>query len=124
MNGQVYEISLAQFRDMAKPTLEQDEAAALSMHILVGIYNNKPLCYIGFIPLSVMSDTAYIWAMVNEDTTRHKLIFGRHAKAVVARAMEAYTKIIGHCFNETSAKWLSSLGAVFTSNTTFEIRRA
>ena len=89
MNGQVYEISLAQFRDMAKPTLEQDEAAALSMHILVGIYNNKPLCYIGFIPLSVMSDTAYIWAMVNEDTARHKLIFGRHAKAVVARAMEA-----------------------------------
>lgn len=70
-----------------------------------------------------MSDEAYIWMQTMPAAKDHKLMVARHAKRVVARALELYPKIIGHCFYEDSARWLRSLGAKMTGDT-FEIRRA
>ena len=81
------------------------------------------LCIIGFIPRSFLSDEAYIWMQTMPAAKNHKLMVGRHAKAVVAKALAIYPKIIGHCFHPDSARWLRSLGAT-VSGDTFEIRRA
>ena len=124
MNGEIYQLTKEQFRLMANPSFDQREAADLSLQILVGIYHGKVLCYIGFIPTSMLSDTAYMWAIVNEEAEAHKVVFGRHAKSVVNSALGVYSRLIGHCFSQASARWLRSLGATFVTDTEFEIRRA
>lgn len=123
MNGEVFQITLAQFEALANPNAEQQFAAALSAQILVGKYNNEIVAFIGFIPKSFMSDVGYIWSMVTAAGTQHKFVLGKHAKHIIARGLQVYPVLIGHCFTQASAKWLLSLGAVFTSDTEFEIRR-
>lgn len=121
MNGQVYQISLEQLKGL---TLQPEVvyAGTISSHILAGFYRSELLCIIGLIPRSFLSDEAYIWMQTMPEAENHKLMVARHAKRVVARALEFYPKIIGHCFNESSAKWLLSLGATMIGDT-FEIRR-
>lgn len=124
MNGRIYQITREQFQLMANPSFDQAEAADLSTRILVGIYANQPLVYVGLIPLTLLDDSAYMWSIVRPEAAEHKVIFGRHAKAVVARILEFHPRLIGHCFTESSARWLRSLGATFLTDTEFEIRRA
>ena len=122
MNGEVYQISLDQLEGL---TLQPEVvyAGTISSHILAGFYQSELLCIIGFIPRSFLSDEAYIWMQTMPAAKNHKLMVARHAKRVVARALELYPKIIGHCFAEDSARWLRSLGATISGDT-FEIRRA
>ena len=122
MNGEVYQISLSQLEGL---TLQPEVvyAGRISSHILAGFYQSELLCIIGLIPRSFISDEAYIWMQTMPAAKNHKLMVARHAKRVVARALEVYPEIIGHCFNEASAKWLRSLGATMSGDT-FKIRRA
>ena len=122
MNGEVYQISLDQLKGL---TLQPEVvyAGRISSHILAGFYQSELLCIIGFIPRTFLSDEAYIWMQTMPAAKNHKLMVARHAKRVVARALEFYPKIIGHCFHEDSARWLKSLGATISGDT-FEIRRA
>lgn len=124
MNGRIYQITREQFQLMANPSFDQAEAADLSTKILVGIYANQPLVYVGLIPLSLIDDSAYMWSIVRPEAAEHKVIFGRHAKAVVARILEFYPRLIGHSFEPSAVRWLQSLGAKFLTETEFEIRRA
>lgn len=100
------------------------DAARLSRHILVGRIGQELLCVIGFIPVTFLSDEAYIWMHTTEAASNHKLIVGRHARQVIPRALEAYTKLIGHCLTGASRRWLETLGAEFITDNVFEIRRA
>ena len=122
MNGEVYQISLDQLKGL---TLQPEVvyAGTISSHILAGFYRSELLCIIGFIPRTFLSDEAYIWMQTMPAAKNHKLMVARHAKRVVARALEFYPKIIGHCFHEDSARWLKSLGATINGDT-FEIQRA
>ena len=122
MNGEVYQISLDQLKGL---TLQPEVvyAGTISSHILAGFYNQELLCIVGFIPRSFISDEAYIWMQTMPAAMDHKVMVGRHAKSVVAKALSIYPKIIGHCFSESSAKWLRSLGATLNDDI-FEIRRA
>ena len=121
MNGEVYQISLDQLEGL---TLQPEVvyAGRISSHILAGFYQSELLCIIGFIPRTFLSDEAYIWMQTMPAAKNHKLMVARHAKRVVARALEFYPRIIGHCFNRHSARWLETLGAVVDGNV-FEIRR-
>lgn len=121
MNGQIYQISLDQLKGLTFQA-EVVYAGTISSHILVGYYGDELLCIVGLIPRTFLGDDAYIWMQTMPKAENHKLMLGRHAKRVVARALEFYPKIIGHCFNDASAKWLRSLGATMTGDT-FEIRR-
>lgn len=122
MNGQVYQITLNQLEGLTFAS-EVVYAGRISSHILAGFYGDELLCIIGFIPRHFLSDEAYIWMQTMPAANNHKLMVGRHAKAVVRRALEYYPKIIGHCFNAASARWLQTLGAELKGDI-FEIRRA
>lgn len=124
MIGEIHQVSEFQLvvliPDMA---VEMREAAKLSRHILVGRIGTEILCVVGFIPRSFISDEAYIWMHTTSAASSHKLIVGRHARAVVTRALEIYTKLIGHCLTGKSRRWLETLGAEFITDDVFEIRR-
>jgi len=130
MNGKVYQLSLDQalevISDLDFGELERHRlwlAARVSEPILVGVYDSKILCLVGFIPMSMLSESAYIWVHVTEAGADHKLVFARHALKVVRRALEVYPRLFGICFSEASKVWLRTLGAVFVNDKEFEIRR-
>lgn len=123
--GEIHQVTAAQLQFLI-PDIGENmiEAVRLSRQILVGRIGDEVLCVIGFIPRSFISDEAYIWLHTTPAAANHKLIFGRHAKAVVRRALGVYEKLIGHCFSGNSRRWLETLGAEFITDDVFEIRRA
>ena len=124
MIGKVHQVTEFQLGVLLPEQSEgMREAVKLSRHILVGRAGDKLLCVIGFIPRSFASGEAYIWMHTLPAAADHKLMVGRHARDVVARALEIYTKLIGHCFTGKSRRWLETLGAEFITDDVFEIRR-
>ena len=73
-------------------------AGRISSHILAGFYQSELLCIIGFIPRTFPSDEAYIWMQTMPAAKNHKLMVARHAKRVVARALELYPRSSGIVF--------------------------
>lgn len=131
MNGEIYQIDLAQLEAFVSElphTAEEKarlmEAGRWSVPRLAGVYHGELLALIGFIPLNVFSTDAYIWVHATDAVANHRLVFARHALAVVSRATELYPRLVGVCLNERSKYWLLRLGATFSTATTFEIRRA
>lgn len=122
--GEIHQVTIAQLQFLI-PDMDQNmlEAVKLSRHLLVGRIEDEILCVVGFIPRSLVSGEAYIWLHTTPAADQHKLIFARHAKAVVARSMEIYEKLIGHCLSGKSRRWLETLGAEFITDDVFEIRR-
>jgi len=124
MNVEMYQLEKSQFMSMhGEAPLEVAKAADLSSTILVGIFNSKPLCYIGLIPKTLTSDTAYVWMIVTELGERHPLLLALNAKRVRDRILAKYSCVWGHCFGSKSIAWLTSFGAKFVSEIEFEFRR-
>ena len=89
----------------------------LSRPLLLGFYGRECVCAFGTIPVSIMSGDAYLWLWNADDLP--KIAFARHAIQVLPKLLELYPKLICSCFNDKSARWLHSLGARKTSETTF-----
>ncbi len=68
---------------------------------------------VGFIPTAIITDTAYCWLQVMPSIAEHKLLAGRQGKLVIVEIRKRYPRITGHCFEESSIRWLRSLGAEF-----------
>lgn len=126
MNGEIFEVSFERFGQM----LEADEGrentmfmAKLASEILVGMFDDQPLCYIGLIPRTLISSEVYVWLLVTDEGKRHPFILARYARGIVETVLLKYTLMYGHCFNEKSARWLRSLDAEFVSPTEFQFRR-
>lgn len=124
MNGEIFQVTAQQMEKLAAVPNEVGYAAGLSSHILMGRFNGEILCFIGFIPKAMTSDTAYLWMHCLPAAERHPLLLGRYAKRVLQRGLEVYPILIGHCFSSVSWRWLKSLGAVVISDKEFEFRRA
>jgi hypothetical protein len=128
MNGEIYQISLGQFLVMMDSYPPEDtelimKSAAMSTEIIVGMYDGRAVCFIGLAPRTLLSDTAYVWMLVTEFGRGHGILLARYGKAFVTTMLLKYPRIVGHCFEARSAKWLLSLGAVFLSEIEFEFRR-
>lgn len=127
MTGRIYQVDAGQVPGLVN--LPEDRLAGLlsaanqSREILAGFWDDELLCLIGFVPLTFVSNTAYIWAYTTEAAEDHKLIYGRYAKQVVAKALSLYDEILGDCYSDNSRRWLVSLGAEFVSTKVFRIRR-
>ena len=127
MNAEIYQISFDQFVDMLMDYPDKEVAvyaAKLSAEILVGIYEDKPLCFVGLIPKTLISDSAYVWMITTEFGEDHGLIIARYSRGFIDVALEKYRQLFGHCFNDRSARWLRRLGVEFISDSEFEIGRA
>jgi hypothetical protein len=125
MIGEIHQVTPAQLQFLL-PGMDSAmlDAVKLSRQLLVGRIGDEVLCVVGFIPRSFISEEAYIWLHATPAASAHKLIFGRHARVVIRRALEVYEKLIGHCFSGNSRRWLETLGAEFITDDVFEIRRA
>ena len=130
MNGQIYSVTYERLvgliEKLALTEFDRDQIrrrTRLSENF-VGMYEGQVVCLMGLIPASALSDRAYLW-LYTFGTAEHKLIFARHAKRFIRRALLRYPHLVGHCVSETSFRWLQSLGAVFVGTsdgiTTFEI---
>lgn len=124
MNVEIYQISAGQFEAMMPEALpEERKAAKLAAEIIVGLYDEKPLCFIGLIPLTFLSDQAYIWMILTDHGAKHRLLLARYGWGFVKTVLLKYNILRGHCFTPLAVRWLKHLGAVFVSETDFELRR-
>lgn len=126
MNAEVYQISFSQFDRMigaidSKPIVLS--AAKLANEILVVMYEDGPICYLGIVPPTILSDNAYIWMISTPYGEAHPYIFGRYGKKIMETILQKYRVIFGDCFSPKSVRWLKRIGAEFTSETRFEFRR-
>lgn len=131
MNGVIYIVTSADVENLISAqnqgnlTLEEKGIIlrfAKCSRVYAGIYNCELLCLIGLAPETIMADDrAYMWMFTTDAGRDHRLILARHAKKFITNMKQIHTKILGHCFEPISARWLKSLGATFTSPSTFEI---
>lgn len=126
MNAEIYQVSFNQFSAMLGDREDRQvvlSAARLCAEILVGMFNDKPLVYIGLAPTTLISSETYAWMLVTDEGTRHPFLLARYAKKTLETIQLKYPLIYGDCFSEKSARWLRSLGAEFVAETKFEFRR-
>lgn len=92
--------------------------------VLVSMTDEGPTSFFGFVPYL---DGAYLWMETLPLTDKYKISTARHARACIAKALERWPVIYGHCRTEGSIRWLRSLGATFSppvdSLFQFEIHR-
>lgn len=85
----------------------------------VAIYDPEIIGYVGLIPPTFLSNEAYLWLHLVAPV--RKVAFGRAARRFMRYARGQYPLICGHCIDDSSRRWLRSLGANFISHDTFEI---
>jgi hypothetical protein len=68
------------------------------------------------VPPTLLSDHAYLWLMVNDLVKEHQFCFVRHSQMELAKMLEKYPTIVGHCDrrHKDSMRWLRWLGAKFS----------
>lgn len=125
MNGvEIYQVSFDQFVKLRGDASDVElSAAKLASEIITGIYNGEVLGFVGLVPPTLLSDEAYIWMITTEAGEQHPILLARYGTGLIQTALLKYRELFGHCFNARSARWLKYLGAEFTSETQFVIRR-
>ena len=129
MNGQVYTITQAQFAELLPALTGADRdtmlsAARVSELLLAGMYRGQALCFLGFVPVTLVSDSAYMWMWVSPAGQSRPFLVARHSKHVVASVLGRWPRIVGNCTTRRAVQWLSWLGADFIGHGQFELRRA
>jgi hypothetical protein len=124
MNAEIYQVSFEQFASMIGEHEYRSVIlgrAKLASDIIVGMIGIRPVVYIGLEPPTLFADEAYVWMIVPE--VGHGYSLAKYARETLETILLKYPRLFGHCFEPHSARWLQSLGAEFTSATTFEFRR-
>lgn len=126
MNAEIYQISFSQFAASVGKIENESvvlSAAKLANEILVVMFDNKPICFVGLVPPTLLSDSIYVWMITTNHGEKHPFIFGKYGKQIMQVILCKYRIVFGDCFTEKSANWLKRIGAEFTSETRFEFRR-
>ena len=95
----------------------------------VGYVEDEPACMWGLIPPTLLSSQAYLWLLVTKLVQEHQFCFVRHSQLELAKMLERYPSIVGHCDRRhaDSMRWLRWLGAKFSDEpgqyATFTIAR-
>lgn len=102
----------------------------LSEIVRVGKVDDVVCCVWGLIPPSLLSSKAYLWLLTTDQLVEHQFVLVRYSQLEVAKLLEDYETIIGHCSvkQPKSIRWLRWLGAEFydvdsLGRLPFEIRR-
>lgn len=103
------------------PTLLQDKRLRFQRAMLAttivwgGRYNGDIRCLWGLIPPTLLSEEAYLWLHVIEPVADCEFLFVRHSQKAVAKALERFPQIVGHCEvgEDRSIRWVKWLGGVF-----------
>lgn len=88
------------------------EGVALSDPAMAYWLNYELVALAGFIPVALITDTAYLWMQTTKATYKYPLAVCRVGIQTLTAAKARYPKIIGHCSQgPRSERWLESLGA-------------
>lgn len=93
-----------------------DEFLGRSQHIWIGRFDGEVACIFGVICPTMLSDTAYLWLHVDEESVDgNQFLFVRYSQRVVGWLLEEYTTVVGytHVEAQQSIRWLKWLGAKF-----------
>jgi hypothetical protein len=131
MNGEIFTINVSQMGEIIDKHLSISSAdrrtlvssGNVSMPLLAGFFRGNLMCFVGFVPQTMLSDTAYMWLYHTISAREYPIVFGRHARRVVSRALEVYSTLIGDCRTSSAIRWLMTLGAEIEAGR-FVIRRA
>jgi len=86
-----------------------------SSAIWLGRADGVEACAIGVIPVTILSDRAYLWLIHTKLCEAHPLRFIRWSRRVMDEIHQSYPTIIGLCRPDNLAgrQWLEWLGAKF-----------
>ena len=87
--------------------------AALSSPLVAGFCKGELLGFVGLLPPTILSPSAYIWMHETQAIARHKMWFARQAKSFLANMFKLYDNISGNCFATRGPRWVESLGGEF-----------
>lgn len=100
--------------DLIDPGPELLEYAQRSDPLLTYWFGSECIAIVGFVPLGILSTTAYLWMQSTEHTPNHKLAVARLAKLTLDQIRDRYQCIVGECLVDSpSCAWLRWLGAGF-----------
>ena len=135
MGIQVYTVNAAQALTFlgAADMPETDRAhLVMASHnstlLLTAFEGDTQIGLLGLIPVTLMSDTAYVWLYTTPDVAARPVSFGRLSRGVLQNLLTIYPHLIGFCTTRNAANWITWLGGHLLpprlNVTPFEIRSA
>lgn len=101
------------------PVLSSDDVKVMDYcqslgNVYSGFVDGEFTCCWGLIPPSFLSNQAYLWMWAPEPI-KHQLVFIRQSQIQIAKMLERYDAVVGHCKVEahSAQRWLKWLGAEF-----------
>ena len=87
-----------------------------------GLVDGLPICAFG-LHASITSDTAIAWLIPTPEVRRHRRLFWRASREVVAMMLDRFPHLVVHCQAnyDASRKWLERLGFVEIPNASFHV---
>lgn len=125
MNAELQAITLGQLATIIHRCPEREillDFARPADPLFVALLGPVLLGFIGFLPRSTLSDTAYVWVHLADDHLGHSMSVIRLARRYMTTFHTRYTTLVGHCFEPHSRRWLATLGATFGPDNTFIIK--
>jgi hypothetical protein len=115
MSGRIEHLTIPRLLEVCHGMDIEEEAELLpaaqrSDPLLGGFWDDQLLCVVGFVPATILSDSAYLWMCSTPLVNEHKLIFGRWCKWMAGNALTRFQVVRGHC-DRHSVGWLRHLGA-------------
>ena len=95
-----------------------------SRDIWIGTYDGELMLVCGIVPMSLVSDTAYIWSVTNPEVKHYALSLLRESRRWLKGILQEFPILVGLCDCKTA--WVKHLGAEFNPGAnglhTFTIR--
>lgn len=123
MNAELQAITVKDI-ELFYPGPEVIEYARLADPLFLAHLGSTLLGFVGFIPQSTLSDTAYVWVHTTPDAAGHGLVVARLARRSLPTFHSRYPNLRGHCFTAPARNWLRTLNARFWPDNVFTIEAA
>jgi len=104
------------FTEMGAESLDRFQIfICRSSYIWVGLIDGVIVCGWGLVPLSLLSERAYIWLFTNDNLKSRSLPFLRAVRRTIATMLQIYPSLIGEVVNDDARakRWLAWAGADF-----------
>jgi len=117
MNAELKAIGMGRLRDLVQGWPGANaliEASRLADPLFEARMDGVLLGFVGFVPPTALSDSAYVWVHTTDEANQHRLAVARLARRWMVVFHSRYPTLFGHCSGlPSSMAWLGSLGAKF-----------
>lgn len=110
-------VSRSPVADMPNAEYTLTECVTRSSEVQYGYVDDEVACMWGLIPPTLLSQTAYLWLLTTDLVDAHRFLFVRHSQRWLEETLKVYPVIVGSVAidNHSARKWLSWLGAQFST---------